>query len=124
MNYIDILKDLIKGKGVSEIEIKRAEEQLGLTFAEDYRSYLKEYGMISFDGREITGLGVVEHMNVVKVTIDERTINKKIANSMYVIEKLGYENITILQDLDGQIYEMYADKIKKIANSLEEYLAN
>ena len=52
-----------------------------------------------------------------------RDINKKIPDNLYVVEELGIENIHILQDSTGKVYEAsYSFAPKKIASSIAEYL--
>lgn len=47
---------VIHGKETNENEIKQAELQLGLRFADDYRSYIKQFGCMVIGSREITGI--------------------------------------------------------------------
>lgn len=64
------------GSGVSRHEILQAEEMLGVSLPQSYQEYLKEVGWVSIRDVEIYGLGsdVPEYLDVVRVTIDERTI--------------------------------------------------
>jgi len=62
------------GHGASEAAIRAAESSLG-TFPVDYRAFLRDFGWTSFGSTEIAGLGEDvpwPHMDVVRVTLDER----------------------------------------------------
>ena len=73
-------------KGVTSEAIKDAEEKLGLKFANEYVDYLKEYGVASFFGHELTGICSSARLNVVDVTIEERNYNQGIPSQLYVVE--------------------------------------
>ena len=59
MSFVEIIKmrpDYIGANGRTEAEIVEAENELGITFAGDYREYLREIGLACFDSHELTGL--------------------------------------------------------------------
>lgn len=115
------LKGLVSLKGVSPEAIASAEETLNLSFAADYREYLEKYGLISARHIEITGLTESKRLNVVDVTVAEWQ-EKKFPIDMYVIEDTGIEGILILQNGKGEMFEFQNQHIKKIFNSLADYL--
>lgn len=115
------LKGLVSLKGVSPEAIASAEETLNLSFAADYREYLEKYGLISARHIEITGLTESKRLNVVDVTVAEWQ-EKKFPIDMYVIEDTGIEGILILQNGKGEMFEFQNQRIKKIFNSLADYL--
>lgn len=120
---IEQRKDLIKGQGVSEKEIVDAEKELKMTFANDYRLYLKKYGAVSFDARELTGLVKVNRINVINVTKELWEKTGELYLNMYVVEDLGVDGVIILQDSKGYIYQcVYGNKADKLCDSLVEYL--
>lgn len=124
-NKLEILlngkEDFVHGIGVKKEDILEAEKQLNISFAKDYVDYLSEYGQVSYDGHELTGIGFVERLNVVTVTLEERKHNQNING--YVIEKVGLDSIVIWQDEDGQIYQTSdTNGSKIIASSLLEYI--
>ena len=43
---------VIHGKETNENEIKQAELELGLRFADDYRNYIKQFGCMVIGSRE------------------------------------------------------------------------
>lgn len=115
--------DYIELGGVSEELIKNAETVLGLIFAEEYRNYLLECGIASADGHEFTGLGNSKRLDVIQTTLYERKRNPKIPSDMYVIERIGINNLVIWQHTNGSICQVLQDgMINKIANSLDDYL--
>ena len=112
-------------EGVSDEEIIKAEEKLGLTFAEEYTTYLNEFGLLSYGVHELTGICKSIRLNVVDATIRERAENKNITDDMYLIEQIGVENMSIWQNSQGEIYEVaYGAIPQKIFDSLEEYIMN
>ena len=44
--------DFIGGTGRTDVEIERVQKELGIDFATDYKTYLKEIGLACFDGHE------------------------------------------------------------------------
>ena len=49
-------EDLFAGRGTTPTRITEAEEVLGVQFSEDYKKILLEFGVIAFDGHELTGI--------------------------------------------------------------------
>lgn len=117
--------DYIGSNGRTEEEIEQAEKALSVSFAKDYRKYLKEIGLASFDGRELTGLTKTARLDVVLVTKEQRERFGQEVQSFYVVEEANIDGIVIWQNSDGDIYETAPNlKPKKIANSLSEYVLN
>lgn len=125
-SIIDILvekEDLLHGKGVSLTIIKETENELGLNFSDEYKEYLNRFGIVAYEGHELTGLSKSERTNVANVTMKNKSCNSLIPVDWYVIEELNIENIVIWQSCSGEIYQTYLDKkCKKICNSLSEYI--
>lgn len=115
--------DFIGSNGRDEQEIVRAEIALDVSFAKDYREYLKEIGLVCFDGCEFTGITDIERLDVVSVTKGKREESDPDTKSWYVIEEAGIDGIVIWQDSDGIIYQTsYGSHCKKIADSILEYI--
>ena len=109
--------------GVSEEQILQAEQTLGLVFATDYKNYLKQYALLSYNAHELTGICQSQRLNVVSSTLRERTDNENISDDMYLLESIGVENLTIWQNANGEIFEVEFKKMPhKIYNSLLEYI--
>lgn len=109
MNIIKIIKSkegMRALTGVTLEQISDAEMQMGLSFADDYREYLKEFGLISYGSHELTGIVNSKRLNVVDVTLNERISNPEFPKDMYVIESTDYEGTIYLQNNDGSIFEM------------------
>lgn len=125
VEIINNLPDLLPLKPATDIDIKDAEIQLRVTFNEEYREYLLAFGAIMADGIELTGIAKSAHRNVVNQTKQERELNPKIPNNMYVVENTGVDGIIIWQDTIGEIYQSSPNKEpKKIADSLSEYISS
>lgn len=125
MNALELIKncsDAIVGHGVSEDEINKAENELGLQFASDYREYLQKYGAAMLNGHELSGISKAKQSNVVLMTNDWHE-NYSQPGKLYVIEDLGIDDIVILQDSNGNIYQSQNGKTHKIYNSLAAYIA-
>ena len=124
VDYINSLQKLHSTGKVSKSEISKAEKELGLKFAKDYKEYLEEFGKITADGIELTGICKSAHANVVKATQSEWKMNEEVPHDMYLIEKV--DEIFIWQDSSGSIYQTStsSNKPKKINSSLLDYLKN
>lgn len=115
--------DFIGSNGRDEQEIIQSEMTLGVSFAKDYREYLKEIGLACFDGCEFTGITDIERLDVVSVTKEQHEISDPDTKSLYVIEEVGIDGIVIWQDSNGIIYQTsYGTHCKKIADSILEYI--
>lgn len=120
---IESLEDVVFGNGVSGQSIADAEQRLNLTFAEDYRAYLKCYGLIAYDGHELTGLGNSDRTNVVLVTKTERLLRCGISQDMYVLEQMHIDDIVIWQSSSGIIWQTVGrQEPVRLASSLLDYL--
>lgn len=114
--------DFIGGTGRTEAEIESAEKELGINFASDYKTYLKEIGLACFDGHELTGICEEPRLDVVCVTKDQRENNPEAPNC-YVIEEANIDGIVIWQDFSGNIYMTVENsRPKLIADSLAAYI--
>lgn len=124
VNKIKKLDGVFHLKGVSEKIIAEAEEELALKFSPEYREYVKEFGCISFGNHEFTGLGTSDRLSVVAITLLERRRSGKVTiGHMYVIETLNDGEVIILQNSEGQIFEMQAyNNIMKKFDTLTDYI--
>lgn len=123
INVINSKNGVIHGKETNENEIKQAESELGLRFADDYRKYIKQFGCMVIGSREITGISQQENFNVVSITTSQKCYYKGISENLYVIELLNIDGIVIWQSSDGEVYQTYPNSNpEKIANSLSEYI--
>lgn len=127
-NIVEVIKalpDLLSLKPATNTQITDAELQLRVSFAEEYRAYLKEFGAIMDDGIELTGIAKSKHRDVVSLTEQERALNPNVPHTMYVIEYTCVDGIIIWQETKGKIYQTKPEsKPKKIADSLVEYIEN
>ena len=124
IEIINKLPELLPLKPATDIDIRDAEIQLRVSFDDEYKEYLLAFGAIMADGIELTGIAKSAHRNVVNQTKQEREMNPKIPNTMYVIENTGVDGIIIWQDITGGIYQSSPNaEPKKIAESLSEYLS-
>ena len=123
LDAIEGLEDVRFIKPADPKQIENAKEVLGVTFAEDYKEYLGKYGVISAKGLELTGIAAVDRLNVVKVTQQERKMNKIMPTDMYVIENTAVDGIVALQNAEGKIYTITMDgKLEFFSTSLADYV--
>ncbi|MCD7890949.1 MAG: SMI1/KNR4 family protein [Ruminococcus sp.] len=117
------ISDYNGGNGRVEESIAAAENELKLKFASEYRQYLKEIGLASFDGHEMTGLCKSPRLNVVEVSLYEKENNEKIPEDFYVIEQTNIDGIVVWQNKIGEVfYSQPNRKPVKMFDSLCEYI--
>lgn len=110
-------------EGASLHQIEEAEKALKLKFALDFKECLREFGAVSIDGHELTGISADKNLDVVEVTKKNRK-RFNLETRFYVIEEAHIDGIVIWQDADGAIYETFPNSnARKIADSLAEYLS-
>lgn len=116
--------DYIGAKGNDESAIADAEKKLGLRFAPDYREYLKEIGVASVGGAELTGVTNIKRLDVVSVTLEERQFQENIPLNWYVIEDTHVDGIIIWQAESKEIFMTAPNTSpKKLYNSFLEYIS-
>lgn len=121
-NAINKLEDLMHLTAASEDQISLAEKELNLRFAEEYKEYVKSFGVISAYGIELTGICKSPRLSVVNVTKRERK-NSNLPDDLYVIENVGIEGLLLLQNEAGEIYQLDENKnLQKRYDSLSQYI--
>lgn len=125
-NIIDMIKakdDFYSLKGVTEEEIRAAEQSLGLMFAKDYRAYLQAFGLASFQGHELTGIIKSPRLSVLTQTVAERSNNPHVSDNLYVIEIANIDGIVIWQKNTGEIFKTVFNSAPMfIYKSLADYI--
>ena len=125
MSIYTLLKskpDYIGANGSDLTLINCAEKQLGIAFTEEYKKYLQNIGLASYDGHELTGICSSKRLNVVDVTLDARKIHP-VPSDWYVIEEANIDDIVIWQAPNGAIYQSTPQsKPQQIANSFSDYI--
>lgn len=125
-SMISVIKDkpdYVGSNGRNESAIAQAEKSLNNHFAADYREYLLEVGLASFDGHELTGICNSKRLNVVDVTLAERSITPGIPQNWYVLEEANIDGIVIWQNSIGEIFQTQPGRETiKLADSICDYL--
>lgn len=124
------LIDLIKQGDVSftfapmtKEQITQAEKELNVVFSKEYADYVAAFGVAIFDGHEFTGLCNGKRLDVVRITQDQRKLNKNIPGNWYVVECVDVDGIVIWQSTEGTVYAAVPNsEAKEIASSISEYL--
>ena len=126
MNIIEAFKqkeDLCFLQGATKEMIAAAESDLDLSFSEEYKEYLRNFGIATANGHEFTGIINSPRLNVVDVTQEERMKNYNIPNDLYVIENLNIDKVIAWQNAAGEVFQTISDSVpEKISESLAEYL--
>lgn len=123
IEVIESLDDMRFLTPADEGKVSEAEETLGLKFAEEYREYVKKYGVVSAAEVELTGVTEAKRLDVVAVTERERELTEDFPEDMYVVENVGIDGILILQNGKGEIFYIAPGvKAEKVADSLAEYI--
>ena len=123
--FIDKLytfEDYVEMGGVAIEAIEIAEQQLGVSFSDEYRNYLLKCGCASANGHEFTGICASARINVVNVTILRRKNTKDIMKNAYVVEEMLIDGIVIWQTTEGQIYKSQGNRFDKICENLFEFI--
>lgn len=112
-------------KGATKEEITQAEKLLSLKFSKEYFHYLSTVGFGIYKGHELTGICKAKRLDVVNVTLEERTITSYIPADWYVVEQANIDGIVIWQNAKGEIYQTAPNaEPLKICDSLAEYVEN
>lgn len=126
---VDIVKiilsipELFSAEGSCVDEIYLAEKALALKFAEDYKQYVEEFGIIAYEGHELTGITECTQLNVVDITKEEKRKNKSIPDNFYVIEVANIDGVVVWQKDTGEIYKtVYNSSPILICKSLGDYI--
>ncbi len=123
IEVIESLDDMRFLTPADENAVSAAEEALGLRFADEYREYVKKYGVISSVEVELTGVTEAKRLDVVAVTERERELTEDFPEDMYVVENVGIDGILVLQNSKGEIFYIAPGRrAEKVANSLAEYI--
>ena len=118
------MEGLLSGKGVQDNIINDAEEKLGLKFSKEYRQYLLSFGVAAVNGHELTGLGSSSRVNVVDVTLSQRS-RCNVDDSLYVIEEANVDKAVYWQNMSGKVYiTVGASEPKQIADSLISFISD
>ena len=112
-------------KPANDDQVVQAETALGLKFSEDFRKYVREFGVASFFDHELTGICEHKRLNVIDVTLEEREYSPGISRDWYVVEQTNFDGIVIWQSKDGTIYQSAPNATpQKKYDSLAEYIGS
>lgn len=125
IEFLQSKGELLTGKAVAKEDIEKIEEQLGVSFANDYKKIVSTYGFVCVDGYEITGITNAKRLNVYEVTIKERESVACDMSGTYVIEQTHIDDIVIWQSASGEVYQTKGNHEPiKIADGIINYLNN
>lgn len=117
------MKKFISSGAVDINSVKIAEERLKVKFSDEYKEYVMAFGSASYYRHELTGICKGDKaIDVVEVTLAERTFFPNIPKEWYVIEQTHIDGIVVWQDSNGNIYKATPQQFVKICDSLKEYV--
>ena len=122
--YIQANKgDFIVKGDVSEKEIKAAEQKLAFAFDNSFKTYLKQYGIISYNSLETIGLGVSasSYLNVVTATLEIKKKYTSFPKNSVIFEDIGEDNYVIYTMKKG-VFQWSPNNKIKIDDTLEKFL--
>ena len=123
IEFLQSKGELLTGKAVPKEAVEKIEEQLGVSFANDYKKIVSTYGFVCVDGHEITGITNAKRLNVYEVTIKERENVACDMSGMYVIEQTHIDDIVIWQSASGEVYQtIFGENPEKIADCIMDYI--
>ena len=100
---IEIVKSI---GGVGLDEVAKAESDLDVTFSDEYKDYLIEYGEATCLGHELTGICSNNRLNVVDVTEDAKQNGYHVPDGYYAIEDIHIDSMVFFQNAKGEIYSI------------------
>lgn len=123
VSKINGIDDLHKDKGCTAEQIEQAQSKLGLTFPEEYKSYVKNFGCISFGSTKWTGLGFSGGQNTVEATNKEKSASHKFPDGFFVLELLNDGKKAVIVNEEGRVFTMENDRISTFHNyTISQYL--
>lgn len=121
--YLRSIPSLLHLTAASGEEISDAEKKLGVVFSNEYKDYLRAFGVATVGYHEFTGICRSPRLHVVDVTLKERQFCGHSGDSMYVVEQLHIDGVVIWQAQDGSVYQTIPGLSPiKIASSIVDYL--
>ena len=125
-NIVNILKEQASFRSLGPVaieDIKKMEQDLRLEFSEEYKAYVQEFGVATFDGHEFTGICSFPRLNVMNVSQEEWILNPYVPKDWYVIEQANIDGVVIWQRTDGTVFQtVQGGKPVQIAESLADYI--
>ena len=75
VDKINKIEKVYHAKGCTIKQLKEAQNELGITFPEEFVDYVKAFGAISFFGTEWTGLNMVTGKRYIKRLVEDGTVD-------------------------------------------------
>ncbi|MBQ8763221.1 MAG: SMI1/KNR4 family protein [Clostridia bacterium] len=123
-NFLESLKKVntfSAGEPVTEAQIEKAEFELDLFFANDYKLCLMNFGQVSAKNVELTSIINVKWLDVVKTTKEARE-RFMLPDKYYVLEDLHFDGALAVQEASGKVYIFHKGTLTEHSDSLLEYV--
>lgn len=110
--------------GVSAEKIDLLESIIDGKLPEDYKTYLRDFGLVSVEGRDLYGLGSAIYFNTYNKT-KELQEKFNLRKDFVVIEDVGTEGMFIMLKTNGLVYEWTpTGHLKEIYKSFSDFILN
>ncbi len=106
----------------SEASIRQAQEELGLTFADEYVELLRNFGAPSLEHIDICSTLEDPEYNVVSKTKELRNRFSNLSADLYVVVDAGVDDVYALQNRSGKIFEINGDEFMEAYGSLYDFI--
>lgn len=122
VDYINGLSVKENKGSCNEDSIRKAEQELGLVFSEEYKDLLLNFGTASLNYIDILSTINNDHYNVVSKTKELRSVFSNLDANLYVVVDAGVDGVYALQDKNGKIYEINGSDIMEAYDSLLDFI--
>lgn len=116
-------------KKATELQINEAEKILGMTFSQEYKSFLSSIGCISYEGIEVYGLGVANdyYLNLLDIVPYLREADNTFPLQSVPLSDIG-DGHYYIYDNNSQKISVWAipngGTVEEISGALEDFLTN
>ena len=110
--------------GVQLAVIAKAEQELKLTFADDFKVVLLNYGFLNAKGEEFLGIDTTTY-DVVKATKEARAADVAFPDDVYVVENCAIDGLLLVQRTTGEVASYQrGGALQQVAANLSDYLSS
>ena len=124
--FVEFIKSLTGARfsgPVSQGLIIQSQSSLGVKFAEEYLTLLRNFGNMFYNRNEVLGLTTDHIDDCYSYTVEAREEDPTIPQNLYVISSAGIDGILFLQDSEGNVYQHAPfGECKHLFNGLEAFI--
>jgi hypothetical protein len=122
-NQINENKNIIRAKPVDETTVCAYEKELGVTFGQEFKTYLKEFGCISVDYLEFYGIcGNNDKIpSAIHATKSMRKHLPTLPNNLVVFYEIGDGSFYCVDEND-EVFLCEYDRCTKVNQTFKDFL--